>query len=160
MLDASILKSGQDFSELPNRCIIVLTEKDFNSNDPMIQHIKKVDLMSGNVINSGEEEIIVNLAAATNDSELGQFIRDWTNSNPDDIKNPVLAEAFRSYKSSPKGVHEMYTKWEEAQHEDRINFVSVMLERFSPEEIADKMGWDNNYIKALKSEIDSKKESN
>ena len=67
MLDASILKSGQDFSELPNRCIIVLTEKDFNSNDPMIQHIKKVDLMSGNVINSGEEEIIVNLAAATND---------------------------------------------------------------------------------------------
>lgn len=160
MLDASILKSGQDFSELPNRCIIVLTEKDFNSNDPMIQHIKKVDLMSGNVINSGEEEIIVNLAAATNDSELGQFIRDWTNSNPDDIKNPVLAEALRYYKSSPKGVHEMYTKWEEAQHEDRINFVSVMLERFSPEEIADKMGWDNNYIKALKSEIDSKKESN
>lgn len=116
--------------------------------------------MSGNVINSGEEEIIVNLAAATNDSELGQFIRDWTNSNPDDIKNPVLAEALRYYKSSPKGVHEMYTKWEEAQHEDRINFVSVMLERFSPEEIADKMGWDNNYIKALKSEIDSKKESN
>lgn len=140
--------------------IIVLTEKDFNSNDPMIQHIKKVDLMSGNVINSGEEEIIVNLAAATNDSELGQFIRDWTNSNPDDIKNPVLAEALRYYKSSPKGVHEMYTKWEEAQHEDRINFVSVMLERFSPEEIADKMGWDNNYIKALKSEINSKKELN
>ena len=54
----------------------------------------------------------------------------------------------------------MYTKWEEAQHEDRINFVSVMLERFSPEEIADKMGWDNNYIKALKSEINSKKELN
>ena len=145
---------------MPNRCIIVLTEKDFSSNDPMIQHIKKVDLMSGNVINYGEEEIIVNLAAATNDSELGQFIRDWTNSNPDDIKNPVLAEALRYYNSCPKGVHEMYTKWEEAQHEDRINFVSVMLERFSPEEIADKMGWDNNYIKALKSEIDSKKESN
>lgn len=57
-------------------------------------------------------------------------------------------------------MHELYTKWEEALHEDRINFVSVMLERFSPEEIADKMGWDNNYIKALKSEIDSKKESN
>lgn len=160
MLDASILKSGQDFSELPNRCIIVLTEKDFNSNNSMIQHIKKVDLMSGNVINSGEEEIIVNLAAATDDSELGQFIRDWTNPNPDDIKNPALAEALKYYKSNPKGVHEMYTKWEEAQHEDRINFVSVMLERFSLEEIADKMGWDNNYIKALKSEIDSKKESN
>lgn len=71
MIDTSILKAGQDFSELPNRCIIVLTEKDFTSNTPMIQHIKKVDLMSGNIINSGEEEIIVNLAAITDDSELG-----------------------------------------------------------------------------------------
>lgn len=51
----------------------------------------------------------------------------------------------------------MYTKWEEAQHDDRINFVSIMLERFSPEEIADKMGWDDDYMKVLKSEIDSKK---
>ena len=160
MIDVSFLKSGQDFAELPNRCIIVLTEKDFSSNDPMIQHIKKVDLMSGNVINSGEEEIIVNLAATTDDSELGQFIRDWINPNPDDIKNPVLAEVLRYYKFNPEGVHEMYTKWEEAQHEDRINFVSIMLERFSPDEIADKMGWDDDYMKVLKSEIDSKKESN
>ena len=52
----------------------------------MIQHIKKVDLMSGNTVESGEEEIIVNLAAETDNSELGQFIRDWTNPNPDDIK--------------------------------------------------------------------------
>lgn len=49
------------------------------------------------------------------------------------------------------------TKWEEAQHDDRINFVSIMLERFSPEEIADKMGWDDAYMKVLKSEIDSPK---
>lgn len=52
-----------------------------------------------------------------------------------------------------------YTKWEEAQHDDRINFVSIMLERFSPEEIADKMGWDDAYMEVLKSEIDSKKKS-
>lgn len=54
----------------------------------------------------------------------------------------------------------MHTKWEEAQHDDRINFVSVMLERFSTEEIAEKMDWDKNYVESLKSEIDSKKESN
>ena len=52
----------------------------------------------------------------------------------------------------------MHTKWEEAQHEDRVNFVSVMLERFSLEEIANKMNWDDDYVKALKSEIDSKKD--
>lgn len=160
MIDADSLQVGQDFSEIPKRCMIVLTEKDFNSKDPMIQHIKKVDLMSGDTVESGEEEIIVNLAAETDDSELGQFIRDWTNPNPDDIKNPIFAEALKYYKSSPKGVHEMYTKWEEAQHDDRINFVSVMLERFSPEEIAEKMDWDKNYVESLKSEIDSKKESN
>ena len=146
--------------ESRKRCIIVLTEKDFSSKDPMIQHIKKVDLISGNVIDSGEEEIIINLAATTDDSELGRFIKDWTNLNPDDIKTPVLAETLRYYKSNPEGVYEMYTKWEEAQHDDRINFVSIMLERFSPEEIADKMGWDDAYMKVLKSEIDSKKKSN
>lgn len=160
MIDADSLQVGQDFSEIPKRCMIVLTEKDFNSKDAMIQHIKKVDLMSGNTVESGEEEIIINLAAKTDDSELGQFIRDWINPNPDDIKNPVFAEALRYYKSNPKGVHEMYIKWEEAQHDDRINFVSVMLERFSPEEIAEKMDWDKNYVESLKSEIDSKKESN
>lgn len=104
MIDTDSLKVGQDFSEIPKRCMIVLTEKDFNSKDPMIQHIKKVDLMSGNTVESGEEEIIVNLAAETDDSELGQFIRDWTNPNPDDIKNPVFAEALRYYKFNPKGV--------------------------------------------------------
>lgn len=51
----------------------------------------------------------------------------------------------------------MHIKWEEAQHEGRVNFVSVMLERFSLEEIANKMNWDDDYVKALKSEIDSKK---
>lgn len=40
MIDTDNLKVGQDFSEIPKRCMIVLTEKDFNSKDPMIQHIK------------------------------------------------------------------------------------------------------------------------
>ena len=39
MVDADSLQVGQDFSEMPKRCMIVLTEKDFNSKDPMIQHI-------------------------------------------------------------------------------------------------------------------------
>lgn len=161
MLDASILKSGQDFSELPNRCIIVLTEKDFSSNDPMIQHIKKVDLMSGNAINSGEEEIIVNLAATTNDSELGQFIRDWTNPNPDDIKNPVLAEALRYYKSNPEGVHKMYAMLEEAKREADLKYIGILLNHgLSVEEIAKETDLDKTYVEEIKSEIDSKKESN
>lgn len=60
------------------------------------------------------------------------------------------------YKSNLKWVNKMHTKWAEAQHEDRVNFVSVMLERFSLEEIANKMNWDNDYVKAIKSEIDFK----
>lgn len=161
MLDASILKSGQDFSELPNRCIIVLTEKDFNSNDPVIQHIKKVDLMSGNVINSGEEEIIVNLAAATNDSELGQFIRDWTNPNPDDIKNPVLAEALRYYKSNPEGVHKMYAMLEETKREADLKYIGILLNHgLSVKEIAKETDLDETYVEEIKSEIDFKRETN
>lgn len=161
MLDASILKSGQDFSELPNRCIIVLTEKDFSSNDPMIQHIKKVDLMSGNVINSGEEEIIVNLAAATNDSELGQFIRDWTNPNPDDIKNPVLAEALRYYKSNPEGVHKMYAMLEETKREADLKYIGILLNHgLSVKEIAKETDLDETYVEEIKSEIDFKRETN
>ena len=161
MLDASILKSGQDFSELPNRWIIVLTEKDFNSNDPVIQHIKKVDLMSGNVINSGEEEIIVNLAAATNDSELGQFIRDWTNPNPDDIKNPVLAEALRYYKSNPEGVHKMYAMLEETKREADLKYIGILLNHgLSVKEIAKETDLDETYVEEIKSEIDFKRETN
>lgn len=161
MLDASILKRGQDFSELPNRCIIVLTEKDFNSNDPVIQHIKKVDLMSGNVINSGEEEIIVNLAAATNDSELGQFIRDWTNPNPDDIKNPVLAEALRYYKSNPEGVHKMYAMLEETKREADLKYIGILLNHgLSVKEIAKETDLDETYVEEIKSEIDFKRETN
>lgn len=160
MLDASILKSGQDFSELPNRCIIVLTEKDFNSNDPVIQHIKKVDLMSGNVINSGEEEIIVNLAAATNNSELGQFIRDWTNPNPDDIKNPVLAEALRYYKSNPEGVHKMYAMLEETKREADLKYIGILLNHgLSVEEIAKETDLDKTYVEEIKSEINFKRET-
>lgn len=165
MLDASILKSGDDFSDLPNRCIIILTEKDFSSKDPMIQHIKKVDLISGNVIDSGEEEIIVNLAATTDNSELGQFIKDWTNSNSDDIKNPVLAEALRYYKSNPEGVYEMYAMLEDARKEVKreadVKYISILLNHgLSIEEIAKDTELDKLYVEEIKSEIDSKKKSN
>ena len=71
-------------------------------------------------------------------------------------KNTVINH-INYYKSNLKEVNKMHTKWEEAQHEDRVNFVSVMLERFSLEEIANKMNWDDDYVKAIKSEIDSKK---
>lgn len=127
MIDTDNLKVGQDFSEIPKRCMIVLTEKDFNSKDPMIQHIKKVDLMSGNTVESGEEEIIVNLAAETDNSELGQFIRDWTNPNPDDIKNPVFAEALRYYKFNPKGVDKMYSMLEETRRESDLKYIGILL---------------------------------
>ena len=165
MLDTSILKAGQDFSELPNRCIIVLTEKDFTSKDPMIQHIKKVDLMSGNVINSGEEEIIVNLAAVTDDSELGQFIRDWTNPNPDNIKNPTLAEALRYYKSNPKGVHKMYAMLEDARKdakfESDLKYIKLLLDdNWSMDKIKSKTKLDDDYLEEIVSTINSERESN
>lgn len=161
MIDTDSLKVGQDFSEIPKRCMIVLTEKDFNSKDPMIQHIKKVDLMSGNTVESGEEEIIVNLAAETDDSELGQFIRDWTNPNPDDIKNPVFAEALRYYKFNPKGVNKMYSMLEEARREADLKYIGILLNHgLSVEEIAKETELDEAYVKEIKSEIDSKKESN
>ena len=161
MVDADSLQVGQDFSEMPKRCMIVLTEKDFNSKDPMIQHIKKVDLMSGNTVESGEEEIIVNLAAETDDSELGQFIRDWTNPNPDDIKNPVFAEALRYYKFNPKGVDKMYSMLEETRREADLKYIGILLNHgLSVEEIAKETELDEAYVKEIKSEIDSKKESN
>lgn len=71
-----------------------------------------------------------------------------------------MKSEIESKKQSPIEPGRSYATWEEAQHDDRINFVSIMLERFSPEEIAVKMGWDNDYMKVLKSEIDSKKKSN
>ena len=165
MLDVSTLKSSQDFSELLNRCIIVLTEKDFTSNDPMIQHIKKVDLMSGNVINSGEEEIIVNLAATADSSELGQFIRDWTNPNPDDIKNPVLAEALRYYKSNPEGVYKMYTMLEEAKKdatfESDLKYIKLLLDDdWSIAKIKSKTKLDADYLDNIIATINSEKELN
>lgn len=148
MVDADSLQVGQDFSEMPKRCMIVLTEKDFNSKDPMIQHIKKVDLMSGNTVESGEEEIIVNLAAETDNSELGQFIRDWTNPNPDDIKNPVFAEALRYYKFNPKGVDKMYSMLEETRRESDLKYIGILLNHgLSVEEIAKETELDEAYVK-------------
>lgn len=165
MVDTDSLKIGQDFSELPKRCMIVLTEKDFNSKDPMIQHIKKVDLMSGNTVESGEDEIIINLAAETDNSELGQFIRDWTNPNPDDIKNPVFAEALRYYKSNPRGVNEMYSMLEEARHEAKyeadLKYIGILLNHgLSAEEIVKETDLDEIYVHEIISEINSSKEQN
>ncbi len=117
--------------------------------------------MSGNTVESGEEEIIVNLAAETDNSELGQFIRDWTNPNPDDIKNPVFAEALRYYKFNPKGVDKMYSMLEETRRESDLKYIGILLNHgLSVEEIAKETELDEAYVKEIKSEIDSKKESN
>ena len=117
MIDADMLKPGEDFSELRENYVIFITEKDvLNLNEP-IYHIDRVITEEDVQFKDGTHIIYVNGAMRSKDTALGRLMSDFFCTDADDIYYDELSERVRYFKETEKGANEMCSVLDEMKDE-------------------------------------------
>lgn len=159
MIDADMLKHGEDFSELCESYVIFITENDVLGLNEPIYHIDRV-IREGNVqFNDRQHIIYVNGAMKSTDTALGRLMSDFFCKKADDMHYKELAKRVRYFKESEEGVDTMCQIWDEVRNEGKmegkiegkIETAKAMIKsgKLSLEDIAEMTGFSVEQIREL-----------
>lgn len=159
LLDAHILKSGDDTEDIPDSYVIFITENDvMKGNQPMYPVERYVTIGENKVLfDDGSHILYVNGEYRGND-EVGKLMHDFSCTNPDDMNYEVLAKKARYFKLDEKGVTTMCKIMEDMRNEAELNKAKKMAIRMikagkmSLEDIADYTELSLDKIKELASQ--------
>ena len=161
LLDAHILKPGEDTEDIPDSYVIFITENDvMKGNQPIYPVERHVTIGEEKVLfNDGSHIIYVN-GKYRGDDEIGRLMHDFSCTNPDDMNFEALAKKARYFKQDEKGVAVMCKIMEDMRNEAAKKAVLETAERMikkgkmSLEEIADYVpALSLDELKELESEI-------
>ena len=111
-LDSRTLKTGDDFSALPETYIIFITENDiFKQGLPLYKIVKKIEGTSLS-FDDGAHIIYVNGEYRENDA-VGHLMHDFCTASADDMFYSEIAERVRFHKQGSEGVKTMSKIFEE-----------------------------------------------
>ncbi len=101
LLDAHILKSGDDTENIPDSYVIFITENDvMKGNQPIYPVERYVTIGENKVLfGDGSHIIYVNGKYRGND-EIGKLMHDFSCINPDDMNYEVLAKKAKYFKQN------------------------------------------------------------
>ena len=118
LLDAHILKSGDDTENIPDSYVIFITENDvMKGNQPIYPVERYVTIGENKVLfGDGSHIIYVNGNYRGND-EIGKLMHDFSCTNPDDMNYEVLAKKAKYFKQNEKGVATMCKIMEDMRNE-------------------------------------------
>ncbi len=118
LLDAHILKSGDDTEDIPDSYVIFITENDvMKGNQPIYPVERYVTIGENKVLfGDGSHILYVNGKYRSND-EVGKLMHDFSCTNPDDMNYEVLAKTARYFKQDEEGVAAMCKMLEDMRNE-------------------------------------------
>ena len=134
ILDVHLLKSGEDYSDLPEAFVIFITENDVIGEGLPLYTIERKITNTGKSFDDGEHIIYVNGADKNASTELGKLMHDFFCTDADDMNFRELAEKVRFYKEDEKGVAEMCKVMEDMRNEEakkiRLEAIKSIMESF------------------------------
>ena len=144
LLDAHILKPGDDTENIPDSYVIFITENDVMKGNQPIYPVERYVIVGENKVlfDDGSHIIYVNGKYRGND-EIGKLMHDFSCTNPDDMNYEALAKKARYYKQDKKGVATMCKIMEDMRNEAALDNARETARRMikkgkmSLEEIAD-----------------------
>ena len=156
LLDAHILKPGDDMEDIPDSYVIFITENDvMQGNQPIYPVERYITIGKKKVLfGDGSHIIYVNGKYRGND-EIGKLMHDFSCTNPDDMNYEALAKKARYFKQDEKGVATMCKIMEDMRNEAEQNKAKKMAIRMikagkmSLEDIADYTELSLDTIKEL-----------
>ena len=118
LLDAHILRSGDDTEDIPDSYVIFITENDVIGKKQAVYHIQRyVETNEGKeLFGDGSHIIYVNGKYRGND-EVGKLMHDFSCTNPDDMNYEALAKKARYFKQDKEGVVAMCKILEDMRNE-------------------------------------------
>ena len=118
LLDAHILKAGDDTEDIPDSYVIFITENDVMKGNQSIYPVERYVTIGENKVLFGDGSYIiyVNGKYRGND-EIGKLMHDFSCTNPDDMNYETLAKKARYFKQDEKGVAAMCKIMEDMRNE-------------------------------------------
>lgn len=160
LLDAHILKPGEDTKDLPDSYVIFITENDvMKGGRPLYPVERYVTIGEEKVLFDDGSHILYVNGKYRGDDEIGRLMHDFSCTDPDDMNYEALAKKARYFKKDEKGVAAMCKMLEdmrnEAAHEaDRATAERMIRKgRMSLEEIADYVSISMDELKKIEAEI-------
>ena len=161
MMDATLLKKGDDFDNLPETWIVFITENDVIGKGLPLYPIERCFLGTGERFEDGSHILYVN-GAYRGDTPIGKLMHDFSCTNAADMYYGTLADRVRFFKESKEGILIMCKVMEDMRKESlqegikegAINTAKRMLTDgiLTLEKIAEYAGLSLDEVKKLKAE--------
>ena len=129
LIDANILKKGDDFTKLPESYVIFITKSDYFDKGLPIYHIKSYIEETKEVFEDERNVIYINASYKDTTTELGKLIHDMNCTKAGDMLNDVLQDRMKQLKESAEGVNDMCALMEELQEKSRLEGIKKGMEK-------------------------------
>ncbi|MCM1089379.1 MAG: hypothetical protein NC413_00940 [Muribaculum sp.] len=118
LLDAHILKPGEETDDIPDSYVIFITENDvMKGNQPIYPVERYVTIGEKKVLFGDGSHIIYVNGKYRGDDEIGKLMHDFSCTDPDDMNYEALAKKARYFKQDEKGVKAMCKMLEDMRDE-------------------------------------------
>ncbi len=157
MMDANLLKKGEDFDQLPETWVIFITENDVMAKGLPLYPVERCFLETGKKFEDGSHILYVN-GAYRGDTPIGKLMHDFSCTDAADMYYGTLADRVRFFKESKEGIEIMCWAMEDMRNqtlkEGMINVAKKMLEdgSITLEKIAEFVGLSVDEVKKIKAE--------
>ena len=146
-------EKGTRFKNLPDVCVVYITEHDFLHGGRTVYHVDKILRENGSIIDDGSSVIYVN-TAVNDGSAISDLMRCFMQKTVNDPRFPRLSERVHQYKNTEKGAAEMCEELER-YIDDYIDEITAELQASNSEK--DKTISEKNRTISENSKIISEK---
>ena len=159
MMDAALLKKGDDFDNLSETWVVFITENDVIGKGLPLYPVERCFLGTGERFEDGSHILYVN-GAYRGDTPIGKLMHDFSCTNAADMYYGTLADRVRFFKESKEDILKDMRKeslqegLKEGIKEGAINTAKRMLADgiLTLEKIAEYIGLPLDEVKKLKAE--------
>ena len=120
VMDVEHLSPQEDFVQLPETYVILVTERDFFGEGRALYPIERMDAVTGRLFGDKEHILYANGQYQGND-ELGRLMHDFRCKEPEAMYLDEMSERAQYLKNDPEGVKEM-SKMLEDMRNDAMQF--------------------------------------
>ncbi len=157
MMDANLLKKGEDFNKLPETWVIFITENDVMEKGLPLYPIERCFLGTGEKFEDGSHILYVN-GAYRGDTPIGKLMHDFSCTNAEDMYYGTLADRVRFFKESKEGIEIMCRAMEDMRNQTlkegmrEVALRMLAAGKYALEEIVNISGLSLEEVKQLKAD--------
>ncbi len=160
LLDAHLLKPGDDTDDIPDSYVIFITENDVMKGNQPVYPVDRYVAVGENkeLFGDGSHILYVNGKYRGNDA-IGRLMHDFSCTNPNDMNYEALAKRARYFKQDEKGVTAMCKLLEDMRNEAAREAAKktavhlIRLDRMTLQEIAEATELPFDVVRELETEV-------